>query len=168
LVQFNISRGIVMQRPFSLYARPAELGLRNSIRFGDQADAADRSSISRLARPSVSYRGSTRLVDAIEVPEFTNRSVRRPSALPEVVWQSHIRQAEHAHHQESDHAHVDFRRSRIAHLQEASEDIMFVDIGKMAALLNSGLDEGGLGQDSDADNSAPSGVERVPLEIQIL
>jgi len=43
---------------------------------------------------------------------------------------------------------------------------MFVDIGKMAALLNSGLDEGA--QDSDADNSAPPSVERVSLEIQIL
>ena len=141
-----------MQRPFSLYARPAESGLRNSIRFGDQADAADRSSISRLARPSVSYRGSMRLFETSEGLEF--------------LRQSHVQQAEHSHHRESDHAHVDFRRTRIAHLQEASEDIMFVDIGKLAALLNSGLDEGG--QDSDADNSAPSGVERVPLEIQIL
>ncbi len=155
-----------MQRPFSLYARPAESGLRNSIRFGDQADAADRSSISQLARPSVSYRGSMRLFETSEGLEFLKRSVRSPSALPEVVRQSHVQQAEHYHHRESDHAHVDFRRTRIAHLQEASEDIMFVDIGKMAALLNSGLDEGGL--DSDADNSAPSGVERVPLEIQIL
>ena len=128
-----------MQRPFSPYARPAESGLRNSIRFGDQADAAD--------------------------PSSTDRG---PSALPEVLRQSHIQQAEHSltHHRESDHAHVDFRRTRIAHLQRASEDFRFVDIGKMAALLNSGLDEGG--QDSDADNSAPSGVERVPLEIQIL
>ena len=126
-----------MQHHFSPYARPAESGLRNSIRFGHQADAAG--------------------------PSSTDRG---PSALPEVVRQSHVQQAEHSHHRESDHAHVDFRRTRIAHLQEASEDIMFVDIGKMAALLNSGLDEGG--QDSDADNSAPSGVERVPLEIQIL
>jgi hypothetical protein len=43
---------------------------------------------------------------------------------------------------------------------------MFVDIGKMAALLNSGLDEGA--QDSDADSSAPPSVDRVSWEIQIL
>jgi len=122
-----------MQRPFSLYARPAESGLRNSIRFGDQGDAAEHSSTDR-----------------------------GPDASPEVGRQSQ----EHSHHRESDHVHFDSRRSKIAHLQEASEDIMFVDIGKMAALLNSGLDEGA--QDADADNSAPPSVDRVSWEIQIL
>ena len=122
-----------MQHPFSLYARPAESALRNSIRFVDQGDAAEHSSTDR-----------------------------GPDASPEVGRQSQ----EHSHHRESDHVHFDSRRSKIAHLQEASEDIMFVDIGKMAALLNSGLDEGA--QDSDADNSAPPSVDRVSLEIQIL
>ena len=122
-----------MQRPFSPYARPAETGLRKSVRFGDQGDAAEHSSTDR-----------------------------GPDASPEVGRQSQ----EHSHHRESDHVHFDSRRSKIAHLQEASEDIMFVDIGKMAALLNSGLDEGA--QDADADNSAPPSVERVSLDIQIL
>ena len=122
-----------MQHPFSLYARPAESGLRNSIRFVDQGDAAEHSSTDR-----------------------------GPDASPEVGRQSQ----EHSHHRESDHVHFDSRRSKIAHLQEASEDIMFVDIGKMAALLNSGLDEGA--QDADADNSAPPSVDRVSWEIQIL
>ena len=152
-----------MQRPFSLYARPAESGLRNSIRFGDQGDAAARSSISQFARPSASFRGSMRLGETIAAGlDFPRRSVRGPDASPEVGRQSQ----EHSHHRESDHVHFDSRRSKIAHLQEASEDIMFVDIGKMAALLNSGLDEGA--QDSDADNSAPPSVDRVSWEIQIL
>ena len=124
-----------MQHPFSRtpYARPAETGLRNSVRVVDQGDAAEHSSTDR-----------------------------GPDASPEVGRQSQ----EHSHHRESDHVHFDSRRSKIAHLQEASEDIMFVDIGKMAALLNSGLDEGA--QDADADNSAPPSVDRVSWEIQIL
>ena len=156
-----------MQRPFSLYARPAESGLRNSIRFGDQGDAAARSSISQFARPSASFRGSMRLGETIAAGlDFSRRSVRGPDALPEVGRQSHYRKSENAHHRESEYAHFDLRYSRLAHLQEASEDIMFVDIGKMAALLNSGLDEGA--QDARADSSAPPSVERVSLDIQIL
>jgi hypothetical protein len=147
-----------MQRPFSPYARPAESGLKKSIRFGDQGDAAARSSMSRLVNLSVSHRGSTRFLETSAGLEFSKTSVYGPNTLPEVGRQSHNRQSEHAH--------FDSRRSRIAHLHEASEDIMFVDKGKLTALLNSGLDEGG--QDSDADNSAPPVVERVSLEIQIL